>query len=120
MLLCPYSLLLLTASLSASAIWHHYRHMPAPLGRCKEIDGNPNLSPVAKNDWNYGTPWKIGEYIHATNSTGYAGPTNFNFANGMRPGSGVSVGCLLLLPKDFNMLNKAMNNLSTFKVRVAR
>lgn len=35
----------------------------APLGRCKEIDGNPNLSPVAKNDWNYGTPWKIGEYI---------------------------------------------------------
>lgn len=58
--------------------------------------------------------------IHATNSTGYAGPTNYNFANGMRPGSGVSVGCLLLLPKDFDMLNNAMSNLSSFKVRVAR
>ena len=58
--------------------------------------------------------------IHATNLTGYTGPTNYNFANGMRPGSGVSVGCLLLLPKDFDMLNNAMSNLSSFKVRVAR
>ena len=62
---------------------------------------------------------KDGVYIHSCNASGYAGPTYYD---GMKPGSGISVGCLLLLPKDFRILNAKMDKsrINSFYVRVSR
>ena len=62
---------------------------------------------------------KDGVYIHSCSASGYAGPTYYD---GMKPGSGISVGCLLLLPKDFRILNAKMDKsrINSFYVRVSR
>ena len=86
-------------------------------GYCSEIDGKPNMSPVA--GLNRGKPWKTGVYIHACNSDGYAGPTDYDK---MRPRSGISTGCLLLMPADFKKLNTILSQskIKSFSVRVNR
>ena len=85
-------------------------------GEIKEYGGQLNLSPQAGK--NYGTPYKNAIYIHSTNQSGYAGITAWTLEG--LPFNAISVGCLLLAPNDFNLMNQKMSGLRSFVVRVVR
>lgn len=85
--------------------------------RIPEIDGNLNYSPQARE--NYGKPYKTGVYLHSTNQNGFASVTEWDDKKG-RPRNGVSVGCPLLSPNDFKLLNQKMAGFKNFLIRIIR
>ena len=66
-----------------------------------------NTNPDAATDWNYGTIYKDGIYIHSTGSNGGLGTRN-------------STGCLLISDKDWAAFNKQMQGVTNFTVQVTR
>jgi len=81
-------------------------------GHVRMLDGmiNPNApEQVEKN----GDGYKDGVFIHSSNQNGYAG-----VIYGGK--SGISVGCLLVAPKDWQSFNQILNGVKKFKVQVIR
>jgi hypothetical protein len=76
------------------------------------LDGNVNPFQPGQIDEN-GDGYKTGIFIHSSNANGYAG----EISNGK---SGISVGCLLIVPKDWKSFNSVLNGVKNFKVQVIR
>jgi RHS repeat-associated protein len=81
-------------------------------GHVRMLDGkiNPNApDQVEKN----GEGYKDGIFIHTSNQSGYAGSIHGGK-------SGISVGCLLVTPKDWPSFNQILVGVSQFKVQLIR
>jgi hypothetical protein len=81
-------------------------------GHVRMMDGmiNPNApNQVEKN----GEGYKVGIFIHTSNRNGYAGPIHGG-------NSGISVGCLLITPKEWPSFNQVLKGVTNFKVQVIR
>lgn len=76
-------------------------------GRIRTLDGHENKNDPSNYDKTINEGFKTGVYIHSTNPTGFAGYRT-------------SVGCLLLLPKDFDKFNVIMKGVKNFTVQVSR
>lgn len=81
-------------------------------GRVRTLDGEVNPFVPSQID-SKGDGYKTGIFIHRPNNNGYAGATS----NGT---NGISVGCLLISPSDWNEFNKVMSGVKNFKVQVHR
>ncbi|WP_394772424.1 RHS repeat-associated core domain-containing protein [Mucilaginibacter sp.] len=81
-------------------------------GSVRMMDGNINPFQPSQIDEN-GEGYKNGIYIHRPNKSGYAGEVE-NGANG------ISVGCLLIDPRDWSSFNKSMSGMKDFRVQVQR
>jgi hypothetical protein len=81
-------------------------------GRVREMDGKKNPYDPKEVDKN-GEGYKTGIFIHRPNNDGYAGTTK-------EGASGISVGCLLIAPGDWDDFNDAMDGVKNFKVQVIR
>ena len=77
------------------------------------MDGGINPFSPNQIDAN-GEGYKLGIYIHSTNASGMAKLDPVN------KGTDISVGCLLLAPKDFKAFNKIMKGVQKFTVQVTR
>jgi RHS repeat-associated protein len=80
-------------------------------GEVRMLDGG--INPFAPNQVNNGEGYKNGIFIHTSNQNGYAG----EISNGT---SGISVGCLLISPKDWQNFNNVMSGVKNFKVQLHR
>jgi RHS repeat-associated protein len=81
-------------------------------GHVRMIDGmiNPNApDQIEKN----GEGYKDGIFIHTSNQNGFAGTIHGGK-------SGISVGCLLITPKEWPSFNQVLEGVKKFKVQVIR
>ena len=81
-------------------------------GRVREMDGKKNPYDPTEVDKN-GEGYKTGIFIHRPNNNGFAG-----VIHGGK--SGISVGCLLIAPGDWDDFNDALDGVKNFKVQVIR
>ena len=92
-----------------SKYWIYNKEATKRAGKyCCYIQGDRvNTNPDSKNDWNYGTIYKDGIFIHSTGSDG-----NLNLRN--------STGCLLINDKQWNDFKKQMEGVNNYTVQVTR
>ncbi|MDE6039988.1 MAG: RHS repeat-associated core domain-containing protein, partial [Muribaculaceae bacterium] len=76
-------------------------------GNVRMLDGKTNPYAPKQIDDKTGEGYKNGIYLHSTNQDGFAGDK-------------VSVGCLLLAPKDFKKFNNIMKGVKAFTIQVTR
>ncbi|PIF33120.1 RHS repeat-associated protein [Flavobacterium sp. 9] len=81
-------------------------------GRVRMLDGMINPYAPDQKDEN-GDGYKTGIFIHTSNQSGFAGEIH----DGK---SGISVGCLLIVPTDWKEFNNVMSGVKNFKVQVQR
>ena len=82
-------------------------------GRVRMMDGKINPYAPDQIDESTGEGFKDGIFIHSPNSNGFAGEIHGGK-------SGITVGCLLIDPRDWAAFNSAMSGVKHFKVDVQR
>jgi RHS repeat-associated protein len=81
-------------------------------GPVRMMDGDRNPFVPSQID-KEGDGYKTGIFIHTSNQNGYAG----TIKNGK---SGISVGCLLIFPKDWKSFNNVMLGVKSYRVQIIR
>ncbi|MCX6319478.1 MAG: hypothetical protein NTW29_19530 [Bacteroidetes bacterium] len=81
-------------------------------GHIRTLDGGLNNNAPSQVEGN-GEGYKDRIWIHRCNSDGYCGPVK----NGS---SGISVGCLIIAPKDWKSFNTVMAGVKQYKIQVFR
>jgi RHS repeat-associated protein len=82
-------------------------------GKVRNLDGGINPYRPSQFDFDGMGGYKDGIFIHSSNRNGYAG----EIEGGK---SGISVGCFLIAPKDWDKFNEVMSGVKDFKVQVFR